>query len=104
MDVLVFPSRWQEPFGLVPLEALAAGVTVVAYRSGAVPELLSGCPYAVVVPQGDIQALAEGVNELVHNRTRFSHAEMHAWVAERYDVRRNTEQVQALYLEMMEQD
>lgn len=33
-DVLVFPSRWQEPFGIVPLEGMARGVPVVATGTG----------------------------------------------------------------------
>jgi glycosyltransferase involved in cell wall biosynthesis len=39
-DVLVFPSLWAEPYGLSPLEALAAGVPVAAFGSGAVGEWL----------------------------------------------------------------
>ena len=38
---LVFPSRWDEPFGMALLEAAACGVPAVAARVGAVPELVS---------------------------------------------------------------
>lgn len=41
--VLIMPIRWDEPFGLVAAEAQMAGCPVVAYRRGALPE---------VVPQG----------------------------------------------------
>jgi glycosyltransferase involved in cell wall biosynthesis len=37
---LLFPVRWQEPFGLVVVEALACGTPVVALRTGSVPELV----------------------------------------------------------------
>lgn len=37
---LVFPIDWPEPFGLVMIEALAAGTPVVALRRGSVPEVL----------------------------------------------------------------
>lgn len=37
---LLFPIRWEEPFGLVMLEALARGVPVLATRRGSVPEVL----------------------------------------------------------------
>ncbi|MBT1179934.1 glycosyltransferase family 4 protein [Bifidobacterium vespertilionis] len=40
-DVAVIPSRWEEPFGLVVLEAMAADLTVIATRSGAIPEIVS---------------------------------------------------------------
>jgi glycosyltransferase involved in cell wall biosynthesis len=37
---LVFPVDWPEPFGLVMIEALAAGTPVVGLRRGSVPEVL----------------------------------------------------------------
>jgi glycosyltransferase involved in cell wall biosynthesis len=37
---LVFPIRWEEPFGLVMVEALACGTPVVACRRGSVPEVV----------------------------------------------------------------
>ncbi len=39
-DGVLFPSRWNEAFGLVMIEALACGTPVVALGSGAVPEVL----------------------------------------------------------------
>ncbi|OGY88573.1 MAG: hypothetical protein A3B30_03420 [Candidatus Komeilibacteria bacterium RIFCSPLOWO2_01_FULL_52_15] len=39
-DALLFPSRWNEAFGLVMVEALACGTPVVALGNGAVPEIL----------------------------------------------------------------
>jgi glycosyltransferase involved in cell wall biosynthesis len=37
---LLFPARWEEPFGLVLIEAMACGTPVVALRTGAVPEVV----------------------------------------------------------------
>lgn len=36
---LLFPVVWEEPFGLVMIEALSCGTPVIGYRSGAVPEV-----------------------------------------------------------------
>jgi glycosyltransferase involved in cell wall biosynthesis len=37
---LIMPLRWPEPFGLVVAESLAAGTPVIAWRMGAMPELI----------------------------------------------------------------
>lgn len=56
--VFAYPSRY-EGFGLPPLEAMAAGVPVVATRAGAVPEVVGAA--AVLVDAGDTDALAGAI-------------------------------------------
>lgn len=58
----VYPSRY-EGFGLPPLEAMAAGVPVVATDAGALPEVLGDA--ALLVPVGDTEALATAVERVV---------------------------------------
>lgn len=38
--LFLFPLRWEEPFGLVMIEAMACGTPVVAYSRGSVPEVV----------------------------------------------------------------
>ena len=54
--VLVMPSRWQEPFGIVGLEALTLGTPVAAWDSGGVREWHPGG--ALLTPWGDVDGLA----------------------------------------------
>ena len=56
--VVAYPSVY-EGFGLVPLEAMAAGVPVVATTAGAIPEVTGDG--ALLVPPGDVDALAEAL-------------------------------------------
>jgi len=46
---LLFPIDWPEPFGLVMVEAMANGTPVIAYRRGAVPEIIDEAVTGVVV-------------------------------------------------------
>src|SRR5204863_4964941 len=53
---LLFPIDWPEPFGLVMIEAMACGTPVIAYRGGAVPE---------VIEQGHTGFAVEGLQDAV---------------------------------------
>jgi glycosyltransferase involved in cell wall biosynthesis len=63
-DAVLFPSTWDEPFGLVPLEAMACGVPVVASGTGGSAEVVRDGVNALVAPPGDVDALADAVRTL----------------------------------------
>jgi glycogen synthase len=63
-DAVVFPVRWEEPFGLVPLEAMGVGRPVVATARGGTREFLRHEHNALVFEAGDDQALAACVSRL----------------------------------------
>jgi glycosyltransferase involved in cell wall biosynthesis len=46
---LIFPIDWPEPFGLVMIEAMAAGTPVIAWRNGSVPEVIRDGRSGVIV-------------------------------------------------------
>lgn len=54
--VLVVPSRWAEPFGLVAIEGMACGCRVIASAAGGLPEAVG--PGGALFPNGDADALA----------------------------------------------
>ena len=76
---LVFPIDWEEPFGLVVIEAMACGTPVVATRRGAVPEIVEHGRTGILVDDyREIPAVieqADGLDPLVLRREveeRFS--------------------------------
>jgi glycosyltransferase involved in cell wall biosynthesis len=63
-DVVVFPVLWEEPWGLVPLEAMAMGRPVVATGQGGSGEYLRDGENALLHAPGDTAGLAAAVERL----------------------------------------
>jgi glycosyltransferase involved in cell wall biosynthesis len=84
-DVFCLPSR-QEGFGIVFLEAMAAGLPIVAADCAAVPETAPHGEVALLVDPDDVQGLAAAIVRLLKEpdlRTRFIAAGALRW--RRYD-------------------
>jgi glycosyltransferase involved in cell wall biosynthesis len=60
-DALVVPSIWDEPFAVVPLEAMALGLPVIATAAGGTPEAVEDGRTGVLVPPRDPAALCAAI-------------------------------------------
>jgi glycosyltransferase involved in cell wall biosynthesis len=77
---LLFPILWEEPFGMVMLEAMACGTPVVALRRGSVPEVVvDGVTGVICDYPGDLPAA-------IHASRRLDPAACRAHVRDRFDV------------------
>jgi glycosyltransferase involved in cell wall biosynthesis len=63
-DALLFPSRWEEPFGIVPLEAMTQATPVVATRRGGSAEFLTHEDNCLEVGIDDPEGVAAAVSRL----------------------------------------
>lgn len=63
----VLPSR-REPFGIVILEAMAAGKTVVAMDTGGVPEIIEDGVTCLLVKKEDPDSLADGILQMLKEK------------------------------------
>jgi len=59
--VVIYPARWDEPFGMAAAEAQACGTPVVAFRRGGLSEVIMDGVTGFLVPADDVQAAAEAV-------------------------------------------
>ncbi len=66
-DIFVFPSLWDEGFGIPPVEAMAAGTPVVATKSGAVVETIQHGKTGFLVEKNDAPSLASAILKLLEN-------------------------------------
>ncbi len=63
--VVVVPSRWPEPFGMVGIEAMRRGRPVVGARHGGIPEWLVDGEGGLTFDPGDPESLATSVERLL---------------------------------------
>lgn len=68
-DIFVHASTRPEPFGRIVVQAMLAGLPVIATRAGAIPEVVGEA--GLLVPAGDVEALAEALKMDATTRARL---------------------------------
>lgn len=66
-DIFCSPSVWEEPFGLVNVEALASGLPVVSTRGGGTREIFSAGG-GILVERGSVEQLANALRRLAEDQ------------------------------------
>jgi glycosyltransferase involved in cell wall biosynthesis len=102
VDVLAVPS-WEEPFGIVLLEAMAAGIPVIATNRGGPLAIIPSALHGVLVPPRDPQALASAVRLLAaDDRLRASMVKNARELVEKnFDIRSVVPRVEDFYRRVM---
>ncbi|MEN3369407.1 MAG: hypothetical protein V7609_1550 [Verrucomicrobiota bacterium] len=67
-QILVVPSRWREPFGIVALEGIGCGCVVVGSADGGLAEAIGPC--GLTFPNNDPRGLANTLAHLLGDRAR----------------------------------
>jgi glycosyltransferase involved in cell wall biosynthesis len=98
MDLFVLPSLW-EGLPFVLLEAMAAGIPIIASEVDGVSEILEDGKDALLVPPRDPHSLAMAIVKLIHNKKEAIHLATNALhkISERFDVKEMVRQTERVY-------
>ncbi len=87
-----FTPLWDEPFGLVAVEAMASGLPVAAFDNGAVREVI-GAQAGRIVPGADVPALAGAMEAAL----RIPRRNARAWVEDHFTIDRMVDGYERVY-------
>jgi glycosyltransferase involved in cell wall biosynthesis len=76
---LIFPGV--EDFGIVPIEAMAAGAPVVAYARGGALETVKDGITGVYFYEQSVDAIVDAVDKIESGRVKFDPASLHSYAA-----------------------
>ena len=101
--VMLVPSRWREPFGLVAIEAALAARPVIAARTGGLAEVVIDGKTGFLVPKEDPEALAGRLKEVLSQPSlaRRLGRNAQADVMKRFTMEANVSAYDALYREVL---
>ncbi|HET7090857.1 MAG TPA: glycosyltransferase family 4 protein [Anaerolineae bacterium] len=103
IDLLVHASTRPEPFGRVLIEAMAAGLPVIASAQGGPTEIVEDGITGLLVTPGSSQALAEALTKLLADASRRAEMGVAArrLAIERFDIRTQVARIESIYLDIL---
>lgn len=101
-DIVVVPSVFEEPFGIVQAEAMAAGKPVVSSAVGGIPEVIAHGETGFLTPPADVDGLAKAISLLASDealRRKFGEAGRQR--ASRFEWQRAAEDTISIYRQIL---
>ena len=101
--VVVFPSLWPEPAGLVTLEAYARYRPVIASKLGGIPEYVRSGETGILVEANDSKQLATAITELSTNypKCKIMGDQGYKWFLEEFTIHDHIKSLQEIYEKTM---
>lgn len=92
---LLYPANWEEPFGLIMIEAMATGTPVIAFRRGAVPEVVKNGKTGFVVKT------VEGMARAIKKIDAIRREDCREHVLKNFTIQRMVDDYEAIYYELI---
>ena len=102
--ILLFPIDWEEPFGLVMVEAMACGTPVIAFRRGSVSEVIKDGEAGFICPPGDLDCMVKtvkGIYEVPEEKYRAMRHACRKHVEENFTVEKMVDGYEKVYQQVI---
>lgn len=96
-QIIVIPSLWDEPFGIVALEGIACGCVVIGSEGGGLKDAIGPC--GVTFPNADVKALREKLVDLLTNPNKLA---IYRAKMDSHLLRHKKSEVAKVYLQVIE--
>ncbi len=92
---LLFPIKWEEPFGLVMTEAMACGTPVIAFNRASVPEIIKNGKTGFIVK--NIKEAADAVKKI----DQIDRKECRKWVEEKFGLEKMVDEYEKVFFRIL---
>jgi glycosyltransferase involved in cell wall biosynthesis len=93
---ILVPVQWEEPFGLVMIEAMACGTPVIGFNRAAVPEIVKNNKTGFIVE--DYKEMAKAIRKI----NEIKRAECRAYVEKHFSVEKMVDEYEKVYEKAIE--
>merc|ERR1711991_100115 len=76
-SVIVIPSVWKEPFGLVAAEAMSNGIAIVSSNSGGLPEIISN--NGILIDKINSKKISKNLKQILSNTSMLKELQKKSW-------------------------
>ena len=76
-SIIIIPSLWQEPFGLVAAEAMSNGAAIIASNSGGIPEIIGN--NGILINKINYKKLKKALINLLSNQDERNYFQQRSW-------------------------
>lgn len=87
----LFTSQWNEPFGIVQIESMAAGTPVISFDRAAAREIIKNGVSGYIVKDGDINAMSDAVAKA----ERINRKKIREYVEKKFSIKKEVDKFEA---------